>query len=86
MPGARIYNVLFLCTGNSARSIIAEVILNRVGRERFRAFSAGSHPKGEVHPRTFEVLQDFGESETGFCRRLQRSQETHVICRRTGSP
>ncbi len=66
MPQARIYNVLFLCTGNSARSIIAEVVLNRIGKERFRAFSAGSHPKGEVHPRTLEVLRDFGESVEGL--------------------
>jgi protein-tyrosine-phosphatase len=60
------YNTLFLCTGNSARSIIAEAILNKLGAGRFRAFSAGSQPKGQVNPNTVRLLDGFGYDTSGF--------------------
>ncbi|MBC7859638.1 MAG: arsenate reductase ArsC [Burkholderiaceae bacterium] len=60
------YNVLFICTGNSARSILAEVSLNQIGAGRFKAYSAGSHPRGEIHPLTLEVLAGQGYAIDGL--------------------
>ncbi len=62
----KTYNVLFLCTGNSARSILAESILNKEGVGRFKAFSAGSQPKGEVNPHAIRELEALGYQSTGF--------------------
>ena len=62
----RIYDVLFLCIGNSARSLIAESVLNTEGKGRFRAWSAGSRPKAEPHPYTIDMLRRFGHDVAGL--------------------
>ncbi len=62
----KIYNVLFVCTGNSARSILAEGLMNTLGKGRFKAWSAGSHPKGEVHPLALKTLAQHHIAADGF--------------------
>ena len=64
-PG-KAFNILFLCTGNSARSILAEAIMNKVGAGKFVAYSAGSMPKGEVHPKALELLSGLGYPTAGL--------------------
>src|SRR3546814_12326900 len=77
----KIYNVLFLCTGNSARSILAEALLNRDGEGRFRAFSAGSFPKGDVHPQSLSLIYDLGFYTAGL-----RSNSSHQFPKPNAPP
>ena len=60
------YNVLFLCTGNSARSVLAEALMNKIGAGKFRAYSAGSMPKGQVHPQALKVVAGMGFAPEDF--------------------
>ena len=76
----RSLNVLFLCTGNSARSILAEAILNKIGAGNFRAFSAGSQPKGEIHPLASQLLIDLHYDVSSF-----RSKSWHEFAK-PGAP
>lgn len=63
----RVFNILFLCTGNSARSILAESALNKLGEGRFRGYSAGSYPKGAVNPDALRLLERIGYPTDGLC-------------------
>jgi arsenate reductase (thioredoxin) len=74
------FNALFLCTGNSARSIMAEAILNKLGAAKFRAYSGGSQPKGQVHPETLRLLQSLGYDTSSF-----RSKSWHEFTK-PGAP
>jgi arsenate reductase len=74
------FNVLFLCTGNSARSVIAEAVLNKIGAGKFQAYSAGSQPKGAINPNTIRLLQGLGYDTSGF-----RSKSWHEFAKR-GAP
>ena len=66
MTSGKIYNALFICTGNSARSILAEGLLNGLGKGRFHGHSAGSAPRGEVHPLALATLENLGLPGTGY--------------------
>jgi arsenate reductase (thioredoxin) len=66
LPSDRVFNVMFLCTQNSARSVLAESILNRSGKGRFQAFSAGSEPRGQINPYAMDLLKNLGYDVSGL--------------------
>jgi arsenate reductase len=81
----RPYNVLFLCTGNSARSILAETLINHWGQGRFRGFSAGSHPKGAVHPIALQLLKKMNLPTEGLRSKSWDEFATPSECSTTAS-
>ena len=83
MSGAtpeKVYNVLFLCTGNSCRSIMAEAIMNRVGRGRFKAYSAGSMPAGTINPHALDLLKSLHHDTSGL-RSKAWEEFSRVACK-----